>query len=214
MRPGACPRAGQRGRTGPPQRRAVRRWDGGAQPGLPAGVRTAPHRHRRGARAHPARHRRRRFGHCGRARARFPQHEPASPLHRGVAGAAARGTRCRPPKHLRQHHRDDPSAWLRVEEGLLAGAGVHGVRHGGPDGAALRPPGRLCADRPHGGRPRRDRERRARCGALADGVLLRRQASAHVRGGGRLALPRFRRPASRHRRGADQQHSHRHRRRG
>ena len=59
---------------------------------------------------------------------RGPHHQPAGPLHRGVAGQAARGARHRPAVHLRLDHADDPGPRLRLEEGHRAGPVVDGVR--------------------------------------------------------------------------------------
>ena len=44
--------------------------------------------------------------------------QPPRPLHRGLAGEAARGARRRSAVDLRVDHRDDPGPRLRVEEGL------------------------------------------------------------------------------------------------
>ena len=56
------------------------------------------------------------------ARAQGPRDPAARPLHRGLAGQAARGARRRAPVHLRLDHLDHPGPRLRVEEGLGAGA--------------------------------------------------------------------------------------------
>ena len=88
-------------------------------------------------------------------------HQPARPLHRGVAGQAAGGAGHRAPVDVGVDHPDHPRPRLRVEEGPGPGADVDGVRRGEPAGAALRRAGRLRLHGPDGGRPRRHRPRRA-----------------------------------------------------
>ena len=97
--------------------------------------------------------------------ARGPRDQAAGPLHRGVAGEGARGAGRRPAVDLRLHHRHHPGPGLRLEEGHGPGADVHRVRRRHPARAALPRPGRLRLHRPHGGRPRRHRRRRARSGS-------------------------------------------------
>ena len=92
-----------------------------------------------------------------RARGQGPHHLAARPLHRGLAGEAARGAGHRPPLDLRLDHADHPGPRLRLEEGHRARPDVDGVRGDQAARAALRRPGRLRLHRPHGGRARRDR---------------------------------------------------------
>ena len=78
-----------------------------------------------------------------RDRGEGPHHQPAGPLHRGVAGEAARGARHRPAVDLRLDHADHPGPRLRLEEGHRAGPVVDRVRGREPARAALRRPRRL-----------------------------------------------------------------------
>ncbi len=119
-----------------------------------------------------------------------PRDPAAGPLHRGLAGQAARGARRRSTVHLRVDHQGHPGPRVRLEEGHRAGAVVQGVRGGQPARAALPRPHRLRLHRPHGGRPRRHRRRRRGARPLAVGVLLRpgrpqRPASRRAEGEGR-----------------------------
>ncbi len=81
------------------------------------------------------------------------------PLHRGVAGEAARGARHRPAVDLRVDHAGHPGPWLRVEEGHRPRPVVDRLRGDQAPGGALLRPGRLRLHRPHGGRARPDRGR-------------------------------------------------------
>ena len=88
---------------------------------------------------------------------RRPHHQPARPLHRGVADQVAGRPRHRAAVDLLVDHQDDPGPRLRPQEGQRAGPVVGGVRRHRPARAALRSPGRLRLHRGHGGRTRRDR---------------------------------------------------------
>ena len=105
-------------------------------------------------------------------------HQAAGPLHRGVAGQGAGRPGDRAAVHLRHHHRHHPGPRLRVQEGHRAGPLVPRLRRRHAAGTALRPAGRLRVHRADGGRPRRDRPRRGRTGAVAAPVLLRRRRRA------------------------------------
>src|ERR687894_310697 len=89
-------------------------------PRLPAGLRRGLRRPRRRSRR-PRAPAARPHGRPGAARARHrpggPHHPTPVPLHRGLAGQAARGARHRPPLDLRLDHADDPEPRLRLEEG-------------------------------------------------------------------------------------------------
>ena len=106
----------------------------------------------------------------GSRRSRDPA---AGPLHRSVAGQAAGGARRRPAVHLRLDHGHHPGPGLRVEEGLGAGAVVHGLQRRRAARAALPGHGRLRVHRPDGGRPRLDRGGECRGDSVAGPVLLR-----------------------------------------
>ena len=124
-------------------------------------------------RAAPARRGAGRRTRCRRARARRPRDPAAAALHRGVAGQAARGARRRPPLDVRVDHGHHPGPRLRVEEGLGTRADVHRLQRRDAARGALPQPGRLRLHRSHGGRPRRDRQRRPRGRALVEPLLLR-----------------------------------------
>ena len=104
-----------------------------------------------------------------------PRDQAAGPLHRGDAGQGAGGPGDRPPVDVRVDHRHHPGPRLRVQEGHRAGPVLPGLRRGQAAGEALRPAGRLRVHRADGGRPRPDRPRRGRAGAVAAPLLLRRR---------------------------------------
>ena len=143
----------------------------------------------------------------GRARSRVgaggqgPQHQPASEVHRGVAGEEARGARYRPTIDLRVDHGHAPGA-VRVEEGPGPHSQLGSLRRRGLDGEALRGVGRARLHRRAGGGPRPNRPRRAREGRLLEGVLLRRQEAP------RAQAPRHREHRA-DRRGPGEFHLHR-----
>ena len=94
-----------------------------------------------------------------RAHPRRPRHQPAGPLHRGVADQGARGAGHRPPVDLLVDHQDHPGPRLRAQEGQRTGAVLGGVRRNRFAGAAFRPARRLRLHRGDGRRARRDRLR-------------------------------------------------------
>ena len=147
--------------------------------------------------------------------ARRPRHQPAGPLHRGVADQGARGAGHRPPVDLLVDHQDHPGPRLRAQEGQRAGAVVGGVRGHRAAGAALRPAGRLRLHRGDGGRARRDRVRQRATHQLAQQLLLRRRPRRGRLGGARRrAEEARRRQPRRHRRPRSQLHQAVRRRRG
>ena len=111
-------------------------------------------------------------------RPRGPHHPAAGPVHRGLAGQAAGGAGHRPAVDVRVDHADDPGPRLRVEEGPGARPVVVGVRRGAAAREPLRGRGRLLLHGPHGERPRRDRHRVARAGAVPRGLLVRQRQRA------------------------------------
>ena len=90
---------------------------------------------------------------------RRPHHQPARPLHRGLADQGAGGAGHRAAVDLLVDHQDHPGPRLRPQEGQRAGPVVGGFRRHRAARAALRSPGRLRLHRRHGGRARRDRVR-------------------------------------------------------
>ncbi len=172
--------------TGQPQARASRCVFGASGrtitfAGLPEGLRREPSTTQAGGEADdaesrlpnltagPARRRR-------RADRRRAHHQPAGPLHRGVADQGAGGAGHRPAVDVLVDHQDHPGPRLRAEEGQRAGAVLGGVRGDRAARAALRPAGRLRLHRRHGGRARRDRRRQRAAHQLAQRLLLRRRA--------------------------------------
>ncbi len=88
-----------------------------------------------------------------------PHHLAAGPLHRGLAGQAARGARHRSAVDVGVDHPDDPGPRVRVEEGPGARSHVDRVRRHPTAGGALRRAGRLRLHRLDRRRPRCDRPR-------------------------------------------------------
>ena len=98
-------------------------------------------------------------------------HRAAAALHRGVADQGARGARDRPPVDVRRDDLDDRRSRLRPRRGAAAPPGAGRGHRDRPARRALR---RLRRRRVHGadgGGARRGRERQARLGAAARGVL-------------------------------------------
>ena len=93
---------------------------------------------------------------------------PRSPrrAHGGDAGEGARVPRDRSAEHLREHHRDNPGARVRVQACECAGADVHGLRRDGADGAAPRRAGGLHVHRADGGRCRTRSPSERRTGSI------------------------------------------------
>ena len=119
-------RAGRRAVGRRARRRVRRRRHHHHLPGLPPGLRGG---HRRGRRAAPATtsascRRWPSATSCPSASSTPNGHATvaARPLHRGVAGEAARGARHRAPVDVGVHHPDHPRPRLRVEEGPGPGA--------------------------------------------------------------------------------------------
>ena len=115
-------------------------------------------------------------------RRRRPRDHAAGPLHRGVAGQGAGGARHRPPVDVRLDHRtiqDRGYVWKKgtaLVPSWLAFAVDRAAR------AALRRARRLRLHRADGGRPRRDRRRRAQDRvAWLRALLLRRRRTAEPR---------------------------------
>ena len=97
-------------------------------------------------------------------RGQGPRHQPAGPLHRGVAGQGPGGDGRGPPVDLRVDHRHHPGPGLRLAQGHRPGADVDRLRRRHPAGAPLRRPRRLRLHRPDGGRPRQHRPGRREAG--------------------------------------------------
>ncbi len=162
-------------------------------PGLPPRLRGRPRRGRRRRRAGApaAAHGRGRPPRRPLDRPAWPRDPAAAPLHRGLAGQAARGAGRRSPVDLRVDHQDHPGPRVRVEEGHGARPVVQGLRGGQPARAALPRPGRLLVHRPHGGRPRRDRRRRPRssCRGWPSSTSARPTTTASAAAGSRRRSP-------------------------